>query len=59
MIKNFLKDLDASDVLYGLGVLAVGIGAGGFDWRVGLLLAGAVLLYTVLVPTHRAPKDGN
>ena len=34
------------DIFYILGVLLIGVGAGAFDWRVGLIVTGSVLLAT-------------
>ena len=34
------------DIFYLLGVGMIGAGAGAFDWRIGLIVVGVVLLFT-------------
>lgn len=47
-LSNAVRGIDGSDFAYGLGVVLVGVGAGGYDWRAGCLLSGLLLVYTVI-----------
>lgn len=55
-----LKDVDLVDVMIVLGLVMIGAGLGAWDWRVALVVCGALLLVLGLWLVSRATgSDGS
>jgi len=53
-----LKDIDLVDVMIVLGLVMIGAGLGAWDWRVALVVCGALLLVGGVVLGWRAARTG-
>lgn len=49
-------DIDLVDVMIVAGLVMIGAGLGAYDWRLALVVCGAVLLFLGLVAGWRAAR---
>jgi hypothetical protein len=48
-----MKNFDMRDAFYVVGLAAVCVGVGAYDWRLAAIVGGSVLLASVVLPSLR------